>query len=445
MERGSESGGADLESCPVCEELHGVDLRYVEHVTRDPARGQAHARDIAEALGHCAPHAAYLAGCENRSASITRVFRKAIEFSLEFLEGDKLRSEEGRDVLFASAHACPACRYLERTRSGVLSRSAAGLQNREKALRQTPALCYAHYCGMIGVTDAANVPELAATELDRFPSAAVFPTSANAPDDRPSALTLVAGSAMLFETWVQQCGKALERWALEWDVPGDVRDAPEACPICVAMLRDLRRRIENAKRAVRLGLDGWTVFPNCAPHLWLFARLAGTKVAERASEHAAAMIADMLRSGIATLASERQRIEEDAKSVWHKPISPAYLLGLERRYVTNLRPCAVCEGVAVARERAVDEFLALVRKRRSRDQFERGYGMCMKHFAHAFLFAPKGAVRDAVAAVQSQRLSALHRELSESLDRLSGSASVRSDGIESPLWKEAVYRFSGRI
>ena len=406
---------ADLSGCRACELLENADRRYLGRVLPDPTREAVQAQAIADSLGFCARHAAHVADCEGEFAAIARVLRGAIELTLEILDAGKANNEITRDILFQSANACPACTYSARQLTRNLARAGAHANNGAGA---PAALCFAHYRDAIGLTDAARLVAVARAELGRMKTVIGSPPTLDA-----SALRALSGDRALLPDAPLGC-ELLKRRGDEVEV----WDAQEACPVCIGMARDLQTRFDFARWALRIGSDGWIVLPTCREHLWLFARFAGAQAAELASEYSVTAIAGLLRSGIAAVVRGRRRRAIEARSVWYKPRSPSFLLGLEREAVSRAPRCPVCGGLAVTREREVGRFLELLTQRGSTRDLEKGYGLCMKHFASVFLFVRKGPTRDALAMVQREKLSALHRTLSER-----------------PLaaYKDAVYRFSG--
>ena len=406
---------SDLSVCSACAVLEGANQSYLAHVLIDPVREELHAQAIADSFGFCIRHAAQVAGCEDPCAVIGRVLRRAIELTLELIEPRRVGSEFIRDILFQSANACPACTYSARQLTRSLTRAG---RRRNNGAGTAAALCFAHYRDAIGLADAARLVALAKEQLRRMKTEIGSSVHRNV-----SSLGVLAGNRALLPAVPLGCELLMpqDEQPQSWNVR-------EACPVCIGMARDLHKRFGFAKWALRIGVDSWIVLPTCPEHLWLFARLAGDRAAERATEESMATIVSMLQSGITAVMRGRRQRETESTSVWYKPKSPSVLLGVERAIVTRAPRCPICGGLAVAREREVGSVLEQLKKRQAIRDLEQGYGLCMKHFASVFLFAPAGAMRDALVAAQREKLSALYRELSDS-----------------PLsaYKDAIYRLSG--
>jgi len=429
---------SDLDVCPVCAALESADRRYVDHVL--PDRRQTQAQAIADTLGFCTLHAARISGDRGNSVSLARVLDAAIQLTLEMLEGRKAESDSTKDFLFESAHACPACTYSARMVSRVVANAASPWTRKRAA--SPPALCYPHYRSAAYCVDAAHLPVLAKAELESVESVKSRMRSRGVTGEDSPAMRLIAGNPRLSLAAASGNAQSLRELMDKWTGATEIPSERQACPVCVAMIRDLDRRVGAARRALRFRSDGWMVLPTCAEHLRLFALLAGEEVAQRAAEQSVVTIARLLRNGIAAVERGRRRREAESKSVWYKPKSPSYLLGLEREVVTRASACPVCSGLAAARERAADAIVDRARKRPNAAELEQGHGLCMKHFAHVFLFTSRGPARDALAAVQRAKLSALRQDLFRPLDR-SPLEGVSLPGGAAEALKDAVHRFSG--
>jgi hypothetical protein len=172
--------------------------------------------------------------------------------------------------------------------------------------------------------------------------------------------------------------------------------------------------------------------------------LGDSRVSLVAVRYAVDVALTSLQHGIETLAREQSERESEAQSVWHKPKSPPYLLGIKRRTITKIPACPACEQLAIARDRAVGELLTLMQDTRHREALERGHGLCLKHFAHAYLISPQGKVRSALVALHKEKLQALSSDLKQFIQP-GRSASGNNGIIIDQPWQRAVYRFSGYL
>jgi hypothetical protein len=135
-----------------------------------------------------------------------------------------------------------------------------------------------------------------------------------------------------------------------------------------------------------------------------------------------------LGDGITAMAREDEEREIASKSVWFKRKSPSYLLGQRRKRLAALPRCLACQGLALGRDRAIGQLLDLMGEPRHRRALKRGYGLCLKHFADAYVVAPKGVVRDALTAIQIKKLAVVRPALAPLLKTdVCHPASARND------------------
>lgn len=427
LERPAVGGRAPLEACAVCEAMRGTDARYVARVLCDPRRREANARAIADSLGFCSDHVACLATFEDRSAQIGAVLREAVRTAGALLEAGAQFHDRLLEILFAAADACPACRYAERSLARVLVRDARtpgpGVGDRSGG-----APCVPHFLALVGVLELPELLPRVQAQIELLMKAAqAVRTGGEAAQF--AATCIVAGAPD---------GPARAAPRRDADSAGEDR-----CPVCSAMRRASARWIEAAKESARMDVAPWAVLPLCRGHLWACHRCGDRRLAARATSHALEVFLGSLRRAALTLAQEDERLEREARSVWYRPKSPAYLLGARRKVVAAMLRCPACDRVAVARERAVGELLDTLRATHRRDAPGRAGALCLKHFALVFTLAPAGAVRETLRAMQAARLRALEAEL-ERFAHAAGNA-PRAAAPDRAAWKDAICRFSGSV
>ena len=380
--------------------MRGTTADYARRVLCDPSRGEANARTIAEAFGFCLAHAGHLLGIERRASDIAAVMKGAAAAAGDLLGPGAGHEDRLLDLLFGAAQACPACRHSGRRLAGLLARHAAALRSSMRGAARPPPPCLPHFRALVAMSEQADLRSWIVAEIDFL--SAVVPSADAAP--------VVAGLP---------------------DVPCAGFDGPttSGCPICAAMQRARARWLESAKVSAQTGLVPWAVLPGCAEHLWACALSGDSRLAIGAVEHAIDAALGTLRRAVSWLDKEDRRLELEARSVFYRPRSPAFVLGQRRKALRGLWRCAACERMAAARERAVGALLERLSDKRRREEFERGYGLCMKHFAEVRLVAPAGTLRETLTALHAAKLRALEQDLA------GGTAA----------WKESICRFSGSV
>lgn len=375
----------------------------------DPSRREANGQAIAESFGFCHADAAALLGLyrpkpvpHSRRTDLDRsdpgehvrsVLRLAARYELKLLARGPDRERRLLGLMLRAARACPACHYAERRVAGVLSQHAAKLRAGERL----PRICLPHFRSLIGKSRQADLRAWIRLEADSLRAAPRAETSMPlvAGRPKPAAATTVAAP-------------------MGW-----------RCSVCAAVQRAHGEWLEDAKTAVHLGLAEWNALPACPEHLWDCARAGDGALARRAAEHALDTALATLERADAWLESEDRRLALESRSVWHKPKSPAYLLGRRRKVLRALWNCAACERLVAAAERAAGRLCEDLAAVPGREGYERSGGVCMQHFAQACLIAPDGPVRATLIGVQSAKL----RELECALGRRDGP------------WQDALLRF----
>jgi hypothetical protein len=395
--------------CVICDEARSTDVDYATSVLCDPGRCGSNAEVIADALGFCAAHADGIVGLDLRSPAIGDVMRRALRRTRELLVAGQEFEERRLDAFFAARHACPACRFAERRLAAPLARHAARLRSPAKG--DSGLLCIPHFRALIGVAPAGELLALTRNQVE--------------------VLTAVMGSAD------SAAGSVKRLLTAGVDVPprkprhGDVLRSEDAdCPVCIELRWTFERWLAAAATAVRFDIAAWAALPTCPEHILDCIQSGDEGLADCAAHHTMEAALRSLEYGAAWQEREDRRHEKEKESVWYRRKSPAYLLGVRRRAILAMSRCAACERLAVATERAIGEFLDRMRGARYRNTLERRYGLCMKHFAQARVYAPAGVVRDAMTVIHAQKLDVLERELG---------------GVESvsPSWREAIRRYSG--
>ena len=380
----------------------GTAQHYARYLLCDPERREANAEAIAGALGFCPAHAAFLRGLEGSGAEIGAVMRRAAVAVRALLEPGPGHEDRLVEILFGAARACPACRYAERRLGSLLARHAATLRSLTRGPERTPPpLCLPHFRALLAASEQSDLRHWIAVEIDVL-------SAVSAPVDAP---WIVVGRP---------------------DVPpaSAPAGAVAGCAICAAGRGARERWLESAKESVRLDAGEGAVLPGCPDHLLTCIQSGDARLAARAVQHARDAALRTLWRAVSRVDEEDRRVALEARSVFYRPKSPAFVLGQRRKALRPLWRCAPCERTAAARERAVGQLLAYLGDQGHRDAFGREQGLCLKHFAEVRLIAPSGAMRDTLTAVQSAKLRTLERGLA---------------AAGSPAWKEAICRFSGTV
>lgn len=387
-------------ACAVCEAMQGSEAHYAQRVLPDPRHVPVNAQAVADALGFCHLHVGHVLAPHERASAVGTVMHRALGLLRPLLEarnGTDDHAFEVQDhvleILFAARSGCPACSFAERRLTGLLARHAAELRSgREVNVGRERTLCVPHFRALIGFSALSDLADWVEMEVEALACA-----EARLQRDEPctvrALVRIIAG----------------RRARPPQAVPGIVD-----CPVCVAMRAAKERWLELARGSVRADAAPSLIMPSCPEHIWDCHDTHDAGLAAFASRIAFNTVLDHLRRAAVLLRHEERKLEESKRSVWYKKKSPAYILGHRRALVTKAPVCPACERIAVARDAAINRLLEELRHRQMREDFERGPGLCIKHYALARIIAPAGAVREAIEGTQLRRLSVIENKLSRS-------------------------------
>jgi len=406
--------------CPVCAGLHRLEADFVAAVSDRPRAIAAAAEDVVESLGFCGHHGAILTQHPDKAPTIARILWAATDRMIEWLADERLNAERLFGVFFAADRMCVLCKLQDHHAARHIHR----LFTPPEWDVRSRWLCFPHYRDVAYQVKSPELPALAASQLGllKFASAEIGSIAeqrwagAKLPPVAAETLRVVAGDAE--PAWEPARlgrirSKPVRASADGWS---NTRDDSRSCSVCAEIGLAERRWSSAVKTAAGLGRDLWTVFPTCAAHVRLCAQFGDEQIAIMAARHAASVELAALRRGIEMLDRDNNNREVAAKSVFYRRQSPGYVLGQQRRMITDVPRCPTCARLIVAQERAVDNVLKKLREGLHSYLSEHIAGLCLKHFASAYLLAPHGESRSTLATLQTRKLLQLRTRLAQSRD-----------------------------
>lgn len=439
-------------NCEICSALSTADLTYLAGAFSETSHCASTGEDIADCLGYCARHgAAVFEGAvrERRGANVLDV---AITRVLPFLQRSRFGEERFQQVYFGAEHACPACAYERR----VVGRQAGRLarhfldQDMPQSNVQLGTLCALHFQAVSRrLKPEGRMPVLA--NYSAVLEATASGMNAAAPGD-DGAHAGQAQPPIVSELLERAAGSVLTRGARpRSSIPDSVINLPSiehslsctsVCCTCLEIERSRRRWLAALPLAVAHGLDGWLFFPTCPEHIADVADLGNGRATGAVCAHAVHVAAEYCHQQLRVLvrAAETEaeiaaaRIARWGRRPRRRKIDPP------KPPQPRLVRCAACERLAIAELQATTKLLRLLRAEKHRSSFQRGFGLCMKHHAHAYLMAPQGIVRTFLCEDQRARLMA-------SQQHLHLAAAAESAGLKAPHslvdLQSAWHRFCG--
>jgi hypothetical protein len=437
--------------CPVC--LASVPaggqaaMRFAEDAAQCDALGDA----LADALGLCPSHARLVAQSPQHSTAAARLMARALQRARGLLQAVAAHDALAEEALFRASDACPICRMHEYDAARLAGRFA-------KQVASTPGqaspLCRPHFEALARL--AAPQLRTHLSQVQRRMLHTAIATLRRAVSGRSAEYDLTDPSVQsaLNTTVLMSVGRPLAQspvpggiGTIVGDAAGmcdELRAVPDGecgCPVCVATRSATEKWLTMLPAAVRFEQDWWLTFPNCLQHVGMCLRSGDPRVATVAAMCAARAALERLGIDAAMSTSgeqqgTQQRVPPDSGRAADKSATRR-----ARRPAVRIVRCPGCERAAVARDRAVTQLLESLKSASCRTSFEQGYGLCLKHFAQAYIFAPEGVVRDALVAIHREKLATLERSLQ---DGLNSACTDAGSGLPAEVpWRAALYRFSG--
>jgi len=195
---------------------------------------------------------------------------------------------------------------------------------------------------------------------------------------------------------------------------------------------------------VRRGWEVDDVLPGCPQHLWAAYSLGTPLLAISSVWKALGLVLEQIRIAIKSLPLSPVPDRGGILTRMGNAIRGSHgRLQATRDVIARDLPCPVCHRLALARDRIIALLFSLLMDPQHRVRFERGYGLCLRHYSRALALTPSPMVRAILTEIEFAKLSVLHWELEESLRKDAWSYRPEAAGTEHVAWRRAVLRFSG--
>jgi len=442
-------------ACPVCETFAHSEAEYFGRAFGDSRRFTATSEAVTDTLGFCARHGATLLSQEHLLRGIVHVFRDVLPRLVPLLLEEYIHEDRVQQVFFGASSACPACAYGDRAaarHTGRLVRQFSGGRNQAERA-PLDSLCIRHFQMLAG----ALKPEIRMTALSRY--LRILDHAARATKKllrsrlELDALPLEHGAAGLHSTLELIGGRSVPEPCHDGDALAEALQRcptlaeaiayPNVCPVCLELSRARRRWIHDVPLAAEFKQIGWLFFPTCPEHLWTVIRLGDSKLTGTVITHALQVEIGHIRQQIQALvraAEIEEELAREAAAFARSGTRSKRKTEIQKPITVRPAQCPACERLAIVEDYATGSMLELLRQRKHRNAFHRGYGLCMKHFAQVYLIAPKGVLRSILAEGQRDRLGGFASMLDEMLRALPEHETTVMG--EAP-WGMALHRFCG--
>lgn len=453
-------GGSDIDrymrthpnsgACPVCAAIVQVDEECFSHLFSELDHVASSSEAVIDALGFCSRHGSLLAEQSDKAQGIARVFSRASQHLSEWLKNERIAEEKLQPMFLTAPKTCPACKFREHATATHLTKIAKlwtepsvldGKQNRA-------IVCLPHLRKLAITLEPSVIDRVLAIHFDEITfalrtldeiggleQAATVGSDAGVTAAVESVAGTVAGLPKYELVSKGDEGSDLAAALQSNSMSTESLENPNICPVCLEVHRAVEKWINSLETAVEFGQDLWMVFPTCPEHVWTCLRRGSRRVALAATRQVADVMLRHLRRGAEALAPNSDASTEQQTA----PSAPA------RKSARGIPRCQACERMNLAEDKATDQLLRLMQEQRFRHSLERGHGLCIKHFAYAYVFAPKNKIRSALLEIHTQKLESLRKDLDAALGSRSPDYFQIDSSGKNLSWKCAVYRFSGFI
>jgi hypothetical protein len=212
----------------------------------------------------------------------------------------------------------------------------------------------------------------------------------------------------------------------------------EVCPICCEERRiwlEWHAYLEaNVGRAELSDL-----LPTCSDHVWAYVKNSSPALAAQTVSRVAKVTQQQLTQGVGLLPTTSGQGQR-----WRQMLGIKGGLGKSRAALTRDLTCPLCARLRLAQENALRLLFALLAAPHHRTDFQRGYGLCLRHLVRALELA-KPDIREVLLDATAAKLAVLHWELDEDLRKSAWQYRPEAKGSEQHAWRRAMLRFSGYL
>jgi hypothetical protein len=449
------------EHCLICRRISKWDEKYRFWFLHENYSFPETLEHLTRSLGFCFFHGAQAALDPSGQSSLTFVHNVLARRVGAMLSRDRSRRSTGKGSVpsLASPDTCPACHDRDDATGRALSSLVSMIEQAESDCRTLPGpLCFPHVQTLISrlsrgallrivpfyettlsaAMDTVSEEREKATELQ--------PDQETCGDDPVlPALHLIAGDDGTSGLFPPLLGRHLQS-AIRNPIGDFLKylSADEECPVCKEMRRAWTEWTAWLTDNPSGGDEVSDLLPLCPVHLRATFHLGNRRLATTSIRNALDLACNQVRLGLKLLVTPP--VPDRGNTLFRpgrlsqreeKPLREV------RRSIGRLFPCPVCHRLSVARDRALILLFSLLESPRRQARFERGHGLCLKHFSRALTLKPHEGVRAILTEAQIARLALLQWELEESMRKDAWTFRPEAPGTERTAWARAVRRFSG--
>jgi hypothetical protein len=429
--------------CPVCTVEAQTDDRYLSGFLHESYQEPEVIAQLIASFGFCPVHSAMLFDRMGATSQIAFVHQILTQRLYDTLAGPRSRFRFSRMLSNLQRPApCPACRFGDES----AARSARFLvrlldhEDDRRLYARSDLLCCPHL---------NLLASLGSEELFRW----ILPIHRAAVQD---AFDEPDPSRFIQRTLQVAAGDGFSPFATPRLGP-DVETGPadfaqrviealprdDRCAVCCEEQRALNEWYAWLDSAADRRNAIADVLPTCPVHLRAGVRRGGKNLVRALTGHAMTAVRTQLDFAAKALDRSQALRFGSLQSVVAVFGSRRGSFAKARATLARSSLCPVCRRIETARERTLLLLFALLEESRHRSAFERGYGLCIRHFKAVPGLRPAEPALDAIIAVECAKLPRLAWDLEEYLRKTSWSQRPEAKGDELTASRKALERFSG--
>jgi hypothetical protein len=448
--------GLEHPGCPICRDYIGEDEKFFFWYFAESYFERENLDQVTRALGFCRSHGAYIlrtGGARSQVAILHDFAARRIRARLLDTLGNRKAAAKAL-TFFSTLASCPACQsrdhHMERSLYFLsLELDADAIVHR---YGRPGFLCTPHLLQLLSELPDALFVKILDMQMAAV-SDAIEEAKANQsrlPRERIDALLeLAVGhdvSRREFPDWHEAKSIAAAASGPVRRLSQNLR-RDDRCSICLEVRRAWIEWMQWLERTVEDDAIIADVLPTCPDHVWPAVRHGSPRLAAAVTTQALAHAAIPLTYGIKAL---RTPLDAGEKRLRRHLLR---LLDTMRRRVAIARErmelgggqCPLCRRLEQARDRALELLHILLMEQQHRSNYEKGFGLCLKHLQRVLTMFPRSEQREFAIKAQIAKLDCLVWELNECRRKNAWQARPETIGDEMSAPDRAIIRFSGSL
>jgi hypothetical protein len=424
--------------CPICARMERDDQSYFFWLFYESYFDPGVLDRFSASFGFCPAHAAHATRHTGGARQLAYMHAHFARKTMSLLARQAGVHELNSALI--SPLPCPACESSDGTARRSASSLAHLLQDRGWAERygQPGLVCFPH----LRLLAAHLSADLLLYVLDMHVDAMAALAHASGSTDVEAALALLAGRDAWVAPATLRVNPEPRRPDPLWDFAASL-ERTDMCLVCLEASRAWHEWTAWLNDAAAKDQDIADLLPTCPEHVRGFVRIGGEALALAVIRNGLRVVLGQTRFARKALSPQEIHGHLVERIRFKLLDTPRHRHENAIEMLQQTLRCPVCERLATAQTRAIDLFLVLLQQPQHEAAFQRGYGLCMKHFLRASSSAPNQTVRSLLLRVQSAKLACLEWDLEEARRKDILFARPETPGTERSAWLRALSRFSG--